>query len=90
MSELSGMMLLLVILSSICGISLAVVSSVHHKIVQRSIYADSSVQAPDARFTFLKNERKVERVLFFSKYALLTFTLLCTTSLVYIYATGMY
>lgn len=87
---MSEIVLTLIILTGFFGISLGVVSSMHYKIVQRSIYADISVQAPDARFSFLKNKRKVERVLFFSKCALLTFTLLCITSLVYIYATGMY
>lgn len=87
---MSEIVLTLIILSGFFGISLGVVSSMHYKIAQRSLYADNSVPAAGARFSFLQDERKVQRVLLFLKYALLTFTLLCTMSLVFIYATGIY
>ena len=90
MYEMSEIVLMLIILTGFFGISLGVVSSMHYKITQRSLYADKSTQVSDARFSFLKNERKVERVLLFLKYGLLTFTLLCTTSLTFIYASGIY
>ena len=84
---MSGIVLLLIILSGFCDISLAVVSSVYDKRVQRSIYADQSMQAPVGRF--FKDEKKVQQVLLFLKYGLLTFTLLCCAALVYLYAIGV-